>query len=241
MINQPPPTIFAASQKPRTWATEEMGIEWFQLGSHLFYCLGGDVGMHEHNIAAINVVPDGELRTVVDIGAHVGFTTIPAAARGARVIAYEPNPYTFSLLCLGIIENRLVDRINPVQVAVGETRGKLVAIRAKDLCGGQSGTIQPANSPIIGTSITNSINGVLSHSFETGIDFLKIDIEGGEHELLPIVTEESWSRVRYFHLETHDVTQEQHHGPGHSNCDWRGIMAANRFEQVTDAVWKRRM
>jgi tRNA G37 N-methylase Trm5 len=50
------------------------------------------LGLYENELRAAVL---SELRpgdTFVDIGANVGFWSLPAASKGARVVAFEPNP-----------------------------------------------------------------------------------------------------------------------------------------------------
>ncbi|MCI4369011.1 MAG: FkbM family methyltransferase, partial [Thermoplasmata archaeon] len=44
--------------------------------------------------------------TVVDIGANIGWFTLVAARRAARVYAYEPEPENFRLLSQSVAENQ---------------------------------------------------------------------------------------------------------------------------------------
>jgi FkbM family methyltransferase len=59
-----------------------------------------------------------------DIGANVGIYSLYAAAtRQARVLAFEPNPANYALLCGNIAINRLGDAISPFGIALSESRG----------------------------------------------------------------------------------------------------------------------
>ncbi len=59
-------------------------------------------------------------RTVIDVGAFVGDSSIYFALRGAKkVIAVEPHPKAFSELLDNIRLNNLIDVIIPINVAIG--------------------------------------------------------------------------------------------------------------------------
>ncbi len=60
----------------------------------------------------------GERAAVIDVGAHVGTTTIPMAKRGLDVIAIEPVESTYRLLRLNINENQLADKVRTVNAAI---------------------------------------------------------------------------------------------------------------------------
>jgi FkbM family methyltransferase len=55
---------------------------------------------------------------VVDAGAHIGYFTLLAAARGAEVLAIEPNPATFHALRRNVEGNRFAN-VRCVSVALG--------------------------------------------------------------------------------------------------------------------------
>lgn len=64
----------------------------------------------------------GSEDTVVDIGAHVGFFTIPIATQVHQVVSYEPSPANFSLLERNIRQNHSANVI-AVHAAIGPTHG----------------------------------------------------------------------------------------------------------------------
>lgn len=63
---------------------------------------------------------------ILDVGANIGLIGLPlgkrlAAAGGeGRIFAIEPMPANFTTLCANIRENALVDRVIPLDVAVGD-------------------------------------------------------------------------------------------------------------------------
>ncbi len=66
--------------------------------------------------------------TVIDIGAHCGDFTVPlalAAGKSGIVLAWEPNPYVFSVLDKNANLNRDKTNIVPVQAAAARTNGFL--------------------------------------------------------------------------------------------------------------------
>jgi FkbM family methyltransferase len=61
--------------------------------------------------------------TFVDVGAHIGTTTIPAVAhhRFSRAVAIEPDPDHLPLLRANIALNKLDDRVTVVEAAIWDT------------------------------------------------------------------------------------------------------------------------
>jgi FkbM family methyltransferase len=58
---------------------------------------------------------------IVDVGAHIGTSTIPFAQgrSDCRVVAIEPVPKLFRLLCRNVADNGLAGRVTCVQAAIG--------------------------------------------------------------------------------------------------------------------------
>lgn len=63
--------------------------------------------------------------TIVDVGAHVGTTTISALAHHgfARAVAIEPDPDNVKLLRANLVLNDLTDRVHVVAAAASDTSG----------------------------------------------------------------------------------------------------------------------
>jgi len=63
---------------------------------------------------------DGTVRTVVDVGANLGFSSIMVAARlpHSRVIAIEANPVLFRVLQWNIRANNVTENVWPLNIAI---------------------------------------------------------------------------------------------------------------------------
>jgi FkbM family methyltransferase len=62
---------------------------------------------------------DSARDVVIDLGANIGTSTIPIARHtGCRVIAVEPVPEIFAVLCRNVADNELAPRIACVQAAI---------------------------------------------------------------------------------------------------------------------------
>lgn len=62
----------------------------------------------------------------VDVGANVGMTTVPIAHAGIHCIAVEPAPDNFDLLQANILANKVSDRIEVHNCAVGNKAGRVM-------------------------------------------------------------------------------------------------------------------
>ncbi|GAN91195.1 hypothetical protein Gbfr_027_019 [Gluconobacter frateurii M-2] len=121
--------------------------------------------------------------TFVDVGANMGFFSLYAVQRDARVIAIEPNPVLFERLTTNMRLNGM--RADLLRVAVGdqEGSGQLVQVNG-DFGGGQIGAGHGAPVRI------RPLLDILKACDVTAVHVLKIDIEGYEDRaLLPFFRE----------------------------------------------------
>lgn len=115
---------------------------------------------------------------VVDVGANIGWYTLMAASKGAHVWAFEPDPENFALLQRSIAKNGFRN-IRAEPVAISDHAGQ-VSLWCSDLSAGFHSLVRSAgNRPIEVEACT------LDARFPTEtIDLLKVDVEGGEPEVL---------------------------------------------------------
>ena len=120
----------------------------------------------------------------VDIGANVGLFSlfVAATARAARILAIEPEPGNFARLAFNIAANPGLP-ITPLALVLGETEGTArILLNARDrggtrmaAAGAQAGGIEVRCRPLL---------AVVTDAGLTGIDALKIDVEGAEDKVL---------------------------------------------------------
>lgn len=148
--------------------------------------------------------------TVVDIGGGWGDFAVSIGRRNpkCRVIAFEPFPPSIELFEKNTSLNQ-VENVQLVAKAVGQQSGRMhlstqnteaVQLSTAQMDGGQGLMVE---------GIT------LGDAFETlqieVCDFLKMDCEGGEYEILFSAPEDVIQRIKRICLETHDgVTQYSH-------------------------------
>ena len=143
----------------------------------------------------------GALRTIVDIGAHVGAFTVWAALRSprARIVAVEPNPQTFAFLERNIRDNGLQERVITVNAAVGAESG--------------AGTLELVEHSL-GTRLARDGVGSVKVDVQTlpsllqkaelvDVDMLKIDCEGMEYDVFGRLPSAQLSRFGVIACEFH--------------------------------------
>ena len=138
-------------------------------------------------------------RVVVDLGAHIGGTSILCAGLGAEVYAYEPIKENYDLLCENVKLNGFSEQIHCYKKGVGYP-------------GVRKLYLNPKNSGMACFSVSSgfkeyvdiiSINEVLRDIPEC--DFLKIDVEGAEYEF---INDLPFEKIAAISLELHKGDQE---------------------------------
>jgi FkbM family methyltransferase len=124
---------------------------------------------------------------VINIGANVGFYSVFFAQKfpGVRkVYAIEPNPEAFSNLVWNIAQNNCVDRVEPIQICIGDTNGDIDFSIIPDMPEYSSigGVIHPAAKDYKQQSIKvriSSLKDAIS-STEVNPQLIFVDTEGAE-------------------------------------------------------------
>jgi len=123
-----------------------------------------------------------------DIGAWVGPTTILATRLGAKVTCFEPDPVAYERLLFNLRNNQITSA-RAFQVALSGMDGVIGMAPMSGKLGQCTTSIHSQKRQVGGTDATE----VLSLSWKTAEklldlndhNFFKIDIEGGESDLLP--------------------------------------------------------
>jgi len=125
--------------------------------------------------------------TFVDLGAWVGPTALYAAARGARVIALEADPAALAQLRRNLAVNpALAQRIEVLARAVHAAEGR-VAFGARRKPGDSMSSVLIAPGAVSWMADTMTPLALAARIGTGGRLFVKLDIEGGEYELLPFM------------------------------------------------------
>jgi len=167
---------------------------------------------HDYDIDGFKFAPG---QTVLDIGANLGFFTLYAACKGARVLAFEPSKQNFELLQKNVTNNKLGSLVTCVNRALSLCCGEAVLYEGLDKSGRfLSDTVSITDDnrggeKVITTKIeTISLNEVFQKYDITTCDFIKMDCEGAEYDILAGADPATLQRVRYISLEYHNGSDE---------------------------------
>lgn len=133
-----------------------------------------------------------DVKTVLDIGANVGFFSIAARAHypDARIHSYEPNPRVFKFLK----SNTEQLGIEVYQEAVGADEGAVAMADTGE--SNQARTIVSAQGDIPKIALQRAVERLGG-----AVDLLKLDCEGGEWDLFKSAA--PWANIRDLRMEYH--------------------------------------
>ena len=150
------------------------------------------------------VAPD---ELVVDIGANIGTFSIYAASvcAASRVLSFEPFPDNYRMLLKNVEQNEL-SRVTCVNQAVAGNRG-LRTLRLDSVDSGSHSLVSGSSELTVKVECC-TLEDIFQRFSLTKIDYLKMDCEGAEYEIL----ENAPSRIRQIgrlSMETHTISDRK--------------------------------
>ncbi|MGP9811352.1 FkbM family methyltransferase [Rhodopseudomonas sp. NSM] len=147
----------------------------------------------------------GDDEIVVDLGANIGAFTVMAAAAAPRatIFAVEPFPANFSRLEACVARNSLQDRVRCRQAAITGQDGTVTMDGAPDIPSHSRmiTSTDKASSPVVMQGI--SLQTLFEQERLTHIDYLKMDIEGAEFDVIEHAPVATLRQAKVIGLEVH--------------------------------------
>lgn len=159
---------------------------------------------------------------VVDIGAHAGIFTILASyyAKDGKVYAFEPMKENYELLKENIKLN-YAKNIEPINKAVSAKSGKLKFYVSQTKNKGQNSLYKLSD-----TQKQISVGKISFKDFIKKIpriDFLKIDCEGAEYEILFSLSKAEFQKIKKISMEFHNYGK-------YTGKDLAKVLHSNNFK-----------
>ena len=152
----------------------------------------------------------GRAKAILDLGANIGCFSLRAAARfpAARVVAVEPFPSTFERLSANVAANRPDGRIVCWRLGVAAGAGERVMSaegpsQSRGIQPDGGATAAPGDARVPVAPLGEVVARAAEEMRAEVIDFLKIDIEGGEHESILATPTTALARVARLGMEYH--------------------------------------
>ena len=147
---------------------------------------------------------------VLDIGAHVGtFTSWLCNVHPTAVVdCYEPSPANVPFLRDNLAQNGLLERVTVHEAALASQEGTAL-LDFQGAGSGLNGLVRDGGggSGTLTEVRTVTLDGVVAQA-ATPIEFVKMDCEGGEYDLVYGSSKDSWATVQRLVLEYHEVAGE---------------------------------
>ncbi len=170
--------------------------------------------------------------SVLDLGAWIGPTVLYGCQKARAVYALEPDPVAFAKLAANVELNQpRLDNIHLFNSAIAATNGTLRLVAAREA--GDSASTMLAHSAAHSWQVQAvRLDDFVQQNNIADCNFVKMDIEGGEYQVIPTMTQ--WlERIRpTLYLSLHP-----------SQLYWSGLRAlrvvrALRVNYVVNATQK---
>lgn len=165
--------------------------------------------------------------TIVEIGGHIGSFSVYAARKApqGRVVVYEPDPGNFAYLQKNVHLNKL-SNVTAKKMAVATKKGMRMFFPS---------TVNTAESSMYATK-GQSIQvptTTLSHIFEehavVSCDFLKLDCEGAEYEILFGTPVSCLDKIQKIAMECHNPSYFNIADPRYTQESMKTFLSSNGF------------
>jgi FkbM family methyltransferase len=163
------------------WGSSWLAYNDF-LGAHTFCGTGFE---DNEQLFLLSYLQKG--MTVIDIGAHHGFYTLLASTKvgsQGQVIAFEPSPRELAKLKTHLSLNKC-QNVQVVEVALGAEEGKVNMFVCTEHSGLNSLRLPNADTKATEVEIKQiKLDDYLAEKQINHVDFVKMDVEGGELSVL---------------------------------------------------------
>lgn len=144
---------------------------------------------------------------IVDIGAHIGSFSVFSSQYAKNVISYEASPENYKLLIENIRLNSLKN-IKAQNTAIYSKKCKMDFVLDKGNTGGNSFYLNSQKGKLQINAIP--LSQIFTDHKLNRIDFLKMDVEGAEYEILLNTPKKYLDKINKIALEYHDYFPTEH-------------------------------
>ena len=188
---------------------------------------------------------DNEAPFILDCGSNIGMAVLHFKRRHpkAKIVAFEPDPDTFRKLESNVADNGLTD-VTLVNKALSDHEGSLTFYRDPE----EPGTLlMTTRGRRLSTWTSTEVEATTLSSYVTEpVDFLKLDVEGAENEVmrelaaankLPLIKQMVLEYHHHLDADRDDFSQMlgllEDNGFGYQvGAPWTGAFPEKRFQDI---------
>jgi FkbM family methyltransferase len=153
-------------------------------------------------------VPITKDSIIIDVGAHIGSFSLMVARNVCKVLAFEPEPNNYQMLKKNMELNKL-ENMAIFEMAISGSSGCQDIYTYK---GGSTADYflykRGTTNIKTGCVHTISVEDIIKKENLPQIDFLKLDCEGAEHDILRNISFETAAKIMGLAMEVHCVPPE---------------------------------
>ena len=137
---------------------------------------------------------------IIDVGAHIGLFALYASqfCKNGKIICYEPIKENYDLLLENIKQNK-ISNIIPYNSAVS-SKSSTVKIYLNEDESGHSMFLENKNFVTVNSI---SLSDIFKENNIATCDFLKLDCEGAEYEIIDSLREDFFQKIKKTIIEYH--------------------------------------
>jgi FkbM family methyltransferase len=179
-----------------------------------YFCrIGKGDFLPEHEAHLVGRFTPKEGDTVIDIGAHIGLYTITSSKQvgnTGKVVAIEADPDNFWLLKRNIALNNLTN-VLPLNYAVFSTRTRMKLYEQSASAKYNSLMLARARTENYVEVNADTLDSILEQNGITQVNWIKIDVEGAEFEVLKGSTKMLSGETVSLLVEIHNINDPRHY------------------------------
>ena len=147
-----------------------------------------------------------ETDVVIDVGANIGMFSlfVSNSAPGITVHCFEPAADTRERLQHNVDANGLNDNVTVYPFALSDAHRKQELVDGVTTCDRSLLRAHRSLGVSVGSVECITLEDALEYADAEQIDFLKLDVEGAELDILESIQAKSWSRIKRLALEFHE-------------------------------------
>lgn len=148
---------------------------------------------------------------IIDAGGHIGTFTLFAASRApeAQIVTLEPEPSNFIMVTTNVTRNHLLNRVSLHNMGIGN--GETITLYTFPNDRGGNSVYRNKEGGVPVTINTVSLATLFQKHQIDVCDYLKLDCEGAEYEVLYTLPQELFSRIRCIGMEYHHFSDAPMH------------------------------